>query len=718
MQKKRNKTNNFKILIAVFALIIVASIIGVTFAWFTDKKSYNGDLTFGTIELEITGKNVKNETKTLEFDVSRTNGTYTQGGKVMPGDVVEMKFNVGLSKTSEPAYYLVFLSDASGSFEDACYYSDGTTMHALDGTTKNVGAVSSSSSHSFTIPATISEDFTGKGSVANIKLNIYAIQQANLSEEEAYDKLFEKHYSNEGVQLKSSADFQTSLGGSSAVATYTKVGFYKTSDFDSTGYTLDNTLTTSMNSNLKALDANKDLIQVYKNSNDVAVVSENKILAPKNCENLFNNYAKATTIDVSNLDTSKTTSMKKMFNAVYGGAPKTALTSIVGLDKLDTSNVTTMYIMFQACTKLISVDGIENFNTSNVTDMKGMFNSCYALKTLDLSGWDTSKVTDMRQMFMNCKALTTLDISNFNTNNVTDMSYMFNQCLSLTTLDVSSFNTSNVTDMKRMFYSLGLKSSSSEVNIIGLSNFDTSKVTDMNAMFANGEDFTGSGKLTNNTLAGISNWNVGNVENMTTMFYGQGTNLTTLDLSKWKPSKCKSFNHMFADCFKLISMDMTNWDTQSVRTVFNMFNDCKALTSVGDISHWNTQSLYDVGQMFTRCTSLTGKMNLSGWNTSNVRDMVGTFEGCTGLTEIDLSGWNNVNVIAGITEAMTKTWPDYNSSSNIYYAWSSEADACENMFKDCSGLTKIYVGSNWDTSKYNNSTTFTGTCSISEVTVK
>ena len=92
---------------------------------------------------------------------------------------------------------------------------------------------------------------------------------------------------------------------------------------------------------------------------------------------------------------------------------------------------------------------VSNFDTSNVTDMRGMFDNSQAT-TLDVSNFDTSKVTNMNNMFYYSKA-TTLDVSNFNTSNVTDMSAMFSGSQA-TTLDVSNFNTSKVTNMGYMFY--------------------------------------------------------------------------------------------------------------------------------------------------------------------------------------------------------------------------------------------------------------------------
>ena len=92
---------------------------------------------------------------------------------------------------------------------------------------------------------------------------------------------------------------------------------------------------------------------------------------------------------------------------------------------------------------------VSNFNTSNVTNMENMFYKSKAT-TLDLSNFDTSKVTYMSYMFWNSQA-TTIDLSNFDTSNVTHMLGMFSDSKA-TTLDVSNFDTSKVTDMSIMFY--------------------------------------------------------------------------------------------------------------------------------------------------------------------------------------------------------------------------------------------------------------------------
>ena len=113
--------------------------------------------------------------------------------------------------------------------------------------------------------------------------------------------------------------------------------------------------------------------------------------------------------------------------------------------------VTSMALMFYN-SKASSID-LSNFDTSNVTNMNWMFASSQAT-TLDLSNFDTSKVTHMYEMFADSQA-TTLDLSSFNTSSITDMSYMFYRCKNLKTIYASNkFNIANVTDSDSMFDSV------------------------------------------------------------------------------------------------------------------------------------------------------------------------------------------------------------------------------------------------------------------------
>ena len=127
------------------------------------------------------------------------------------------------------------------------------------------------------------------------------------------------------------------------------------------------------------------------------------------------------------------------------------LQSITGMEYLNTSEVTNMVFMFDACIKLSSLD-LSHFNTSKVTNMASMFNFCTGLTSLDVSHFNTSKVTSMYSMFNFCTGLTSLDLSGFNTSKVTNMEYMFYGCRNLTTIYAGSgWSTNAVTSSTDMF---------------------------------------------------------------------------------------------------------------------------------------------------------------------------------------------------------------------------------------------------------------------------
>ena len=102
---------------------------------------------------------------------------------------------------------------------------------------------------------------------------------------------------------------------------------------------------------------------------------------------------------------------------------------------------TSCFSWFRGCENLTTIEGIEYLNTENVENMSSMFRYCYALESLDLSSFNTAKVTSMSRMFYICKALTTIYASDkFVTNKVTNGNDMFYGCEKLNGYDGSKTN--------------------------------------------------------------------------------------------------------------------------------------------------------------------------------------------------------------------------------------------------------------------------------------
>ena len=294
------------------------------------------------------------------------------------------------------------------------------------------------------------------------------------------------------------------------------------------------------------------------------------------------------------------------------------LTSIEGIENLNTERVTSMWRMFEGCSSLTSLD-VSHFDTRNVKSMAFMFYDCTSLTSLDVSHFDTSNVTDMRNIFCGCSSLTSLDVTNFDTSNVTTMSYMFAHCPGLTTLDVTHFDTRNVKSMLAMFlYCSGLTT-------LDVTHFDTRNVTDMGLMFQ------GCSSLTS---LDVRNFDTSNVKAMTSMFR-DCSSLTSLNVRNFDTRNVVAMSMMFYNCSKLYFLDLSSFDTGNVTTMWAMFDDCSMLWTI-DLSNSDTSNVTDMENMFDGCGGLT-TLDLSTFDTHKVQKMGHMFWGCDDLTTITVS---------------------------------------------------------------------------------
>lgn len=81
------------------------------------------------------------------------------------------------------------------------------------------------------------------------------------------------------------------------------------------------------------------------------------------------------------------TSSVETFNCIFNKVKNTSF----DISKWDTSKCKSMSQMFEYCFNLKEIIGLENINTSNVTSFAQMFNGCQSITKLNLSNFDTSK---------------------------------------------------------------------------------------------------------------------------------------------------------------------------------------------------------------------------------------------------------------------------------------------------------------------------------------
>ena len=413
---------------------------------------------------------------------------------------------------------------------------------------------------------------------------------------------------------------------------------------------------------------------------------------------------------------------------------------------------TSCYKWFYDCTNLTTIEGIEYLNTENVTNMGWMFSNCEALTILDVSNFDTKNVTNMRYMFSICFALTTLDVSNFDTQNVTNMSNMFSDCSALTTLDLSNFDTKNVTDMSWMFSfdtalitiyasnkfvttacEKGQNMFKDCTNLVGavpydenkrgkeMANYTTgyftdiaSKVAESYAVFdeaTNTLTFKHDTKKTDGAFAlnegeNLPGWykfddnnhshNANIIKKVIfdasfanarptscyNWFYGC-TDLTTIEgIEYLNTENVTNMSWMFSECSALTTLDVSNFDTKNVMEMSYMFGSCTKLKTL-DVSSFNTQNVTDMNWMFSYCSVLT-TLDLSNFDTKNVTDMNGMFSNCSALTTLDLSSFETQNVTD-----MSRMFKSCSALTTIYASDKFVTTACEedeNMFAECANL--------------------------------
>lgn len=391
---------------------------------------------------------------------------------------------------------------------------------------------------------------------------------------------------------------------------------------------------------------------------------------------LFANMPNLKEVNVTGLVTDKVKNVSRMF---YNDS---ALTTIVGLDTWDTSNVTDMSYIFASFTNPTTDNhkpqGLEHtgslkaldlsgWKTSNVTNMACMFTGQNHLETLKgLSNWNTSKVTNMAQMFHGLSKLqdgSLGDLSKWDTSNVTDMTYMFAVMSLQTDLSfVNGWKTGMVTDMSYMF------AKDEKLQKLDLSNWDVSSVglkeTEQNYSF--GAMFSGDTALT--SVGDISHWRTDNVHDTRQMFYGT-TSLKNIDLSGWNTGKLQIAEGMFRNSgAQYINLD--HWDFSNIKRL----DDYGFVKAQGELS--------GVENMFADLTNnAVVKMDGIVLPDANTVFVVTDFRGYHPIAVI--ANGKNGESLADLVKLNKQTWTDKNNQTVL-----GRQNTNKLVFFDADDLTK------------------------------
>ena len=328
---------------------------------------------------------------------------------------------------------------------------------------------------------------------------------------------------------------------------------------------------------------------------------------------------------------------------------------------------------FKRFRKLTTIEGIENLNTSNTVFMTSMFEGCSQLTSLDLSAFDTQNVKRMESMFFRCSQLTSLDLSTFDTQNVQCMDNMFSGCSNLTTiyasdkfivqdgttgvnmfvgctklqgdiafdrtktniayakLDGGYFKDKNLGDRIWWKFADGtltiyygykktlregeaiMKVSRGYPNWCEKSNDVTKIVFDKSFAQARPTSCYGWFYWFSNlaTIEGIENFNTSNVKTMAFMFE-HCSSLKSLDLSSFDTRNVSNMKYMFNECWGLTSLDLSNFDTRNVTEMSRMFYECRNLTTIYASDKFVVKEGANGGDMFLSCPNIIGEIPYNG----------------------------------------------------------------------------------------------------------
>ena len=337
---------------------------------------------------------------------------------------------------------------------------------------------------------------------------------------------------------------------------------------------------------------------------------------------------------------------------------------------------TNCYACFYGCNNLTTIEGIEYLNTENVTNMGGMFYNCCALTSLNLTSFNTAKVTNMEEMFIGCSALTTIYVSDkFVTDKVTDSRNMFSGC-------------------NKLIGAIEYDGSKSDHTY---ANYDNGYFSPEGGFHAYAEFNNATGTLTFSRglskPVGAYDLNEGDVQ---PAWNEQSTNINKVvfdaSFAKARPTSCYCW---FYRCENLTKIeDIENLNTQNVTDMSYMFYRCDGLTSL-DVSNFNTQKVEDMSEMFSVCSGLKS-LNVSHFDTQNVKNMNSMFYSCKRLTSLDVSNFNTQNVT---DMRYMFSWCEGLNSLDLSKFDTQNVEYMNNMFWSSSALKTIYVSDKFVTTK-------------------
>ena len=281
---------------------------------------------------------------------------------------------------------------------------------------------------------------------------------------------------------------------------------------------------------------------------------------------------------------------------------------------------TSLYAWFSNMKFLTTIEGLENLNTSKVTNMNSMFLGCDTLTTINVNSFDVSKVTNATGMFRACKNLTTIYCDN--EWNIGTTEAMF---LGSTKLVGAVAYDQNHTDGTMANPLTGYFTTNMLPTVIYCRKF----VNDVNVltMYITCTDNppveggTWEGQTVNHVWRGLYLLNMGTNNpdwydsDYSTMIARHCTKVIVDEsFARFKPT---SFYRWFANMRFLSRIEGIEYlNTSEATNLSQMFSDCQNLKTI-DVNTFDVSKVADASKMFAWCTDLTTIYCENSWDLTN-----------------------------------------------------------------------------------------------------
>ena len=440
-------------------------------------------------------------------------------------------------------------------------------------------------------------------------------------------------------------------------------------------------------------------------------------LAPTNCSRMFDKCFLVTTIDgLESMDTSAVTNMDNMFYQCQ---------SMTEFDftKFDYSSVTTMEkMLFDSGFEVINFTGKTMPHLANVNLMFGGTNvkespklTAYAAaKKVYFTDCKMPALASMKHLFLDNPNIEEVYFDGFESTSITDMSELFLRSASLKKVDFNGAKLTATTSIGSMF------SGCSNLEEVYLKECDMSSVgsaaelfkgcTSLETVSANNWDLTSASSLkgmfsgcTNLSTVSLNGWIIPNVTTMENMFENSG--ITSVTMNNLEMPRVSTLYRMFYNCKSLTSITLTDWPLSNVTSINAMFENSSIETATFDSC--NMESVNNISNLFKGCTSLTSFSGVN-WKLSGISNLNnGLFSGVTSLSEVDLTGADlsgvtaNYNIFNGCTGLTTVTLDRCNMSGitgGINTAFFSGCYALDTVsangwnINNCTSLSNLFDG--------------------------